>query len=60
MRWAFKLLAKLKVFRHTPLDIFGYTAERKLERRLIDDYKTLMTELLGDLTPRAPEQCCKK
>jgi len=51
MRWAFKLLAKLKVFRHTPLDIFGYTAERKLERRLIDDYKTLMTELLGDLTP---------
>ena len=51
MRWAFKLLAKLKVLRHTPLDIFGYSAERRLERRLIEDYKTLITGLIGDLTP---------
>ncbi len=30
-------------------DIFGYTAERKLERQLIDDYFRNVDELLADL-----------
>src|SRR6185369_16024709 len=35
---AFKLLAKLKGLRGTALDVFGHTAERKGERKLIADY----------------------
>ena len=27
-------------------DLFGYTAERKMERRLIEDYETTVDELL--------------
>jgi indolepyruvate ferredoxin oxidoreductase len=36
---AFKLMAKLRFLRGTPLDVFGYTAERKMERQLIGDYE---------------------
>ncbi len=53
-RWmmgAFRLLARLKGLRGTPFDIFGYTAERKMERRLIEEYEAVMEELLADLTP---------
>ena len=42
----FKLLAGLKGLRGTAFDIFGYTAERKSERRLIVDYKQLIEGLL--------------
>ncbi|MES3003814.1 MAG: indolepyruvate ferredoxin oxidoreductase family protein, partial [Pseudomonadota bacterium] len=35
MRHAFFLLARLRRIRGTPLDIFGYTAERRQERELI-------------------------
>ena len=45
----FGVLAKLKGLRGTPLDIFGYTAERRMERALIDEYEqqmTLVSELL--------------
>jgi len=45
----FKLLAQFKALRGTPLDIFGYTAERKLQRRLIADYEALIGELLAAL-----------
>ncbi len=47
----FGALAKLKFLRGTPLDIFGYTEERRTERALIRDYKTLLAELLQKLTP---------
>ena len=47
----FQGLAKLKRLRGTPLDIFGYTVERRQERRLIADYEALLEELLGKLTP---------
>jgi len=53
-RWmmgAFRLLAKFKGLRGTPFDIFGYTAERKMERRLIEDYETVIDELLRDVRP---------
>lgn len=53
----FKLLAKMKFLRGTALDIFGYTAERKMERRLIVDFKrdveTLLDKLNSNNLPRA-------
>jgi indolepyruvate ferredoxin oxidoreductase len=48
---AFRLLARLKGLRGTRLDIFGYTAERKAERRLIEDYVAVLDELAAGLTP---------
>ena len=48
---AFRVLAKFKVLRGTPLDPFGYTSERKTERALIKDYEALLSEILDRLTP---------
>ncbi|WP_395018220.1 indolepyruvate ferredoxin oxidoreductase family protein [Dongia sp.] len=48
---AFGLLAKLKSLRGTRLDPFGYSAERREERKLIADYETLVAELIAQLTP---------
>jgi indolepyruvate ferredoxin oxidoreductase len=47
----FRMLAKLKGLRGTALDPFGYTAERRTERKLIADYETTLAELLARLTP---------
>ncbi|WP_170368400.1 indolepyruvate ferredoxin oxidoreductase family protein [Ruegeria arenilitoris] len=44
-----KVLAKLKGLRGTPLDIFGYTAERRMERALIRQYEKDMKEVLPKL-----------
>jgi indolepyruvate ferredoxin oxidoreductase len=46
---AFKLLAKLKGLRGTAFDIYGYTEDRKLERRLISDYEQLIEQLIAGL-----------
>jgi indolepyruvate ferredoxin oxidoreductase len=48
---AFAVIAKFKFLRATAFDPFGYTAERKMERRLISDYEQLLEELLEHLTP---------
>jgi len=45
----FRMLARLKVLRGTPLDIFGYTRERQMERKLIAWYEELLTQLLPRL-----------
>jgi indolepyruvate ferredoxin oxidoreductase len=45
----FKLLAKMKGLRGSALDVFGYTAERKTERALIDEYFATVEELLATL-----------
>lgn len=52
MMKAFKCLAALKGVRGTWLDIFGRTAERRMERALIGEYEALVETLLGGLTPR--------
>jgi indolepyruvate ferredoxin oxidoreductase len=39
MMSGFRLLAALKALRGTAFDVFGYSAERKLERRLLADYE---------------------
>jgi indolepyruvate ferredoxin oxidoreductase len=46
----FRLLAKARRLRGTRFDPFGYTAERKTERRLIADYEALIERLLARLT----------
>lgn len=48
---AFQALAPLKVLRGTPLDVFGYTHERRTERGLIRDCEALIREILEKLTP---------
>ncbi|GAB5446198.1 indolepyruvate ferredoxin oxidoreductase family protein [Gymnodinialimonas sp.] len=45
----FKVLAKMKRLRGTPLDVFGYSSERRTERARIKQYETDMARFL----PRA-------
>ena len=47
---AFPMLAKLKGLRGTPLDLFGATAERKMERRLIAEYEAGLARLISGLS----------
>jgi indolepyruvate ferredoxin oxidoreductase len=47
----FAALAKFKFLRGTMFDPFGYTAERKMERRLVADYEILLGEIIEQLTP---------
>jgi indolepyruvate ferredoxin oxidoreductase len=49
MLWAFKILARFKTLRATPFDPFGYFPERRLERRLIGEYRALIDGLVGRL-----------
>lgn len=46
MLQAFKLLATLKRLRGTAFDVFGRNPERKLERQLIEDYRSTIDSLL--------------
>jgi indolepyruvate ferredoxin oxidoreductase len=48
----FGVLAKGKRLRGTPFDVFGYTHERRTERRLVRDYEALVEELIAKLTPQ--------
>jgi indolepyruvate ferredoxin oxidoreductase len=48
---AFAILARLKRLRGTAWDIFGYSTERKGERRLIEDYVALLDEIERTLKP---------
>ena len=50
-----RFMAKLKSLRGTPLDVFGYTAERKMERGLISQYEADMREVLPKLTDSTRE-----
>ncbi len=48
---AFGVLARLKFLRGTALDPFGRSAERQMERKLIDDYLAMLDARLAVLRP---------
>jgi indolepyruvate ferredoxin oxidoreductase len=50
MMSAFKVLAKFKGLRGGALDIFGYSAERKMERQLIEDYAKTIDEIVRNVS----------
>ena len=45
-----RIVAKGRILRGTPFDIFGYTAMRRLERELRDSYRAMVLRLADDLT----------
>ena len=49
MHLGFRVLARLKGLRGTPLDIFGRTEERRTERALIGEYRASIEEVLARL-----------
>ena len=49
MGTAFKVLAKLKGLRGTAFDPFGRTAERRMERALIGEYRAALDEVVAKL-----------
>lgn len=49
MMMAFKVLARFKFLRGSAFDPFGRTAERRMERALIDDYEGTLGRILGKL-----------
>jgi indolepyruvate ferredoxin oxidoreductase len=50
VKYAFRLLGRMKWLRHTAFDPFGYTEERQTERRLIRDYETTIEYCLTTLS----------
>jgi indolepyruvate ferredoxin oxidoreductase len=50
MLGAFRVLAKLRGLRGTAFDIFGRTAERRMERQLIAEYEGVLDEIAAGLT----------
>ena len=48
---AFALLRRMKFLRGSPLDLFGNTAHRKMERALTDEYLDMIETLIVDLRP---------
>jgi indolepyruvate ferredoxin oxidoreductase len=51
MMRAFSVLARMKSLRGGPLDVFGWSAERKVERALAGEYEALLAEIAAKLTP---------
>jgi indolepyruvate ferredoxin oxidoreductase len=50
MMAAFRLLARMKGLRGTRLDLFGYQAERRKERSLIDEYEHVLEDVVSRLS----------
>jgi len=51
MMKAFRILAAFRGLRGTPLDIFGYSAERRLEKRLLAQYESDLALIAKHLSP---------
>jgi indolepyruvate ferredoxin oxidoreductase len=47
----YPVLARFKILRGTPFDVFGYSAERRMERSLIRQYRADMDEFLPKADP---------
>ena len=48
---AFRMLARMRRLRGTAFDLFGRTAERRMERRLIAEYRETVDAILDRLAP---------
>ena len=46
---AFKVLARLRSLRGTPIDPFRYSADRKLDRAMLKDYQALVNRIQKEL-----------
>ena len=57
MMRALKLVAKFKFLRGGVFDIFGYSAERKMERELIKEYEKTVYLILDKLTKENYQLC---
>lgn len=60
--WVVSAMAMLqhgKVLRGTMLDPFGHTAERRLERDLIKEYQSTLTDMLMRLSPSSHATICE-
>ena len=53
----FRLLARMRRLRGTALDLFGYTAERRQERALIDEYETLIDAAVAAFGTAKRDDC---
>jgi indolepyruvate ferredoxin oxidoreductase len=51
VRIALRILAPMKILRGSPLDIFGYSEERRTERALIKRYESVLLRALPNLRP---------
>jgi indolepyruvate ferredoxin oxidoreductase len=58
-RPVFRLLRAMKVLRGTPLDPFGRTRVRRLERELITEYRAAIEDLLANLTEHTLPDCAR-
>ena len=56
IRLPMRILARLKRLRGTPFDLFGYTAERRMERELIDWYEAVVSRALQRLAPASHDE----
>jgi indolepyruvate ferredoxin oxidoreductase len=54
-----RLLSKFKVLRGTPLDPFGHSAERRMERQLGEEYARTVAALAGDLRAENHQLACE-
>ena len=50
MRGAYSTLAKLRSLRGTPFNVFGYSAERRMERSLLAEYERTVDEIVANLS----------
>jgi indolepyruvate ferredoxin oxidoreductase len=55
MMKAFGVLAAMKGLRGTPFDVFGYSEERRMERRLLSDYESDLDRIAETLSPERIE-----
>jgi len=46
----FRVLARMRGLRGTAFDLFGYTAERRMERKLIREFESMLDLSLAELT----------
>ncbi len=57
MLGALGMLAKFKFLRGTPMDVFGYHKDRKVERELITQYEQTIETVLAGLTKANIDDC---